>query len=358
MSATENIVVKGDLLGGATPANDATLTIAGAVDFAGFNEALASVTEASAGGAGSAMVTIHSTGTGGAYTFTVTTPGSDYVSGDALVILGTALGGVDGTNDCTITTNAAGAFAGTASGTPAAISTGLSATNVAITGGATTRHVCWRSGIAGTAPVAHCSAASTAFVSITALNTGARGGVVCGPFNVFTAIWLETTETLVSVIECAGVANEVHAAVTLTPATGGIHPSTAPLSATLHATRIATPYLGCTCDSCGCSNVAAASCALCGTAGVPPAAGSGYMCWKSSAVNEPLPVASCSSPGAAVEIKADATGAALQFSKCGAIAKNTATWADVTQRNVAFIECEAKFAAVPGFIPIDRKSVV
>jgi hypothetical protein len=132
----ETIVVKGSLLGGSDGTNDATLTVT-ANSFAGFDKTHNDVTEDSVGGNGSATVTVHTTGSGGAYTFTATTAGSGYAIGDKLVILGSALGGVNVTNDCTITTNAAGGFAGTAAGTPAAIAAGtttLSSGNVAITG--------------------------------------------------------------------------------------------------------------------------------------------------------------------------------------------------------------------------------
>ena len=139
ITAPETIVVKGTLLGGVDGApgvgNDCTLTVAGAIDFAGFSAAHAAVTETSAAGGGTATVTVHSTGTGGVYSFTVTAPGTNYAIGDKLVILGSSFGGVDGTNDCTITTDAAGGFAGTAAGSPAAIAAaGLSATNVVVSG--------------------------------------------------------------------------------------------------------------------------------------------------------------------------------------------------------------------------------
>ena len=137
-ATADKIVILGSDLGGVDGANDCTLTVTGAIDFASLNSAHSDVTETSTAGAGSAMVTVHTTGSGGAYTFTVTTAGTNYASGDTLVILGSALGGVDGTNDCTITTNAAGGFAGTAAGTPAAIGatgpTSLSVANVVVTG--------------------------------------------------------------------------------------------------------------------------------------------------------------------------------------------------------------------------------
>ena len=118
-NTADKIVILGTSLGGATPANDCTLTVTGAIAFAGFNKAHAAVTETSTAGAGSATVTVHTTGSGGAYTFTVTAAGSNYASGDTLVVLGTSLGGATPANDCTITTNAVGGFAGTAAGTRA-----------------------------------------------------------------------------------------------------------------------------------------------------------------------------------------------------------------------------------------------
>jgi membrane associated rhomboid family serine protease len=78
-----------------------------------------------------AVFTIHNTGTS-AYTFDVTTAGSGYDSntatgGDKIVIKGSDLGGVDGTNDCTLTvTGAAGV-------------TALSAANVVASGTPVTR---------------------------------------------------------------------------------------------------------------------------------------------------------------------------------------------------------------------------
>ena len=95
------------------------------VEFAGIQGGVAGTIETSAAGANSAIFTIHNTGTG-VYTFTVTTAGSAYDQstggGETIVVLGSLLGGVDVTNDATLTvTGAAG---------PAA----LSAANVAITG--------------------------------------------------------------------------------------------------------------------------------------------------------------------------------------------------------------------------------
>ena len=137
-NTADKIVILGTSLGGATPANDCTLTVTGAIDFADFNAAHVAATETSTAGAGSAIVTVHTTGSGGAYSFTITAAGTNYASGDTLVILGTSLGGATPLNDCTITTNAVGGFAGTAAGTPAAIGatgvTSLSSANLAITG--------------------------------------------------------------------------------------------------------------------------------------------------------------------------------------------------------------------------------
>jgi hypothetical protein len=148
-------VIKGSNLGGVDDTNDCTLTVTGAAGaaalsaanvvatgtpvalqrFAGLQGDVGSTVETSDAGANTAIFTIHNTGTG-AYTFDVTTAGSGYDShtatgdgvADKIVIKGSNLGGVDGTNDCTLTvTGAAGAAALSAAnvvatGTPVALS--------------------------------------------------------------------------------------------------------------------------------------------------------------------------------------------------------------------------------------------
>ena len=104
--------------------------------FAGLQGGVGDTVETSDAGANTAIFTIHNTGTG-AYTFDVTTAGSGYNSAgtaDTIVIKGSNLGGVDGTNDCTLTvTGAAGAAALSAAnvdatGTPAALPSTTSVT--------------------------------------------------------------------------------------------------------------------------------------------------------------------------------------------------------------------------------------
>mgnify|MGYP006084583621 CR=1 FL=1 len=52
------------------------------------------------------------------YVLSVTNVGSDYAMGDIMIIKGSVLGGVNGTNDATITTNKVGEFSGLIVGTP------------------------------------------------------------------------------------------------------------------------------------------------------------------------------------------------------------------------------------------------
>ena len=126
----DTFVILGTALNGATPANDCTITITdasltgqftsnGGFSVSGtpfrsmiFNEQQdldksdTGVTETSTSGAGSAHYTIKHNGAGGAaggYTVQLTTPGTNYVSGDTLVVSGLELEGLSPANDATIT---------------------------------------------------------------------------------------------------------------------------------------------------------------------------------------------------------------------------------------------------------------
>ena len=71
--------------------------------------------------------------------------------------------------------------------------------------------LCWRSGAVGTARTAVCSDPGSAGVAISALSTGAWGAVQCGPTGVFRASWDDTSERMLSVVECTGSATAVAA---------------------------------------------------------------------------------------------------------------------------------------------------
>ena len=120
-AAGDKIKILGTALGGATPANDCTLT---AVENGGFKVYIlgcdypskhnmqafpalqggttTGVTETSTGGARSAVFTV-SSAISGDYHAKTTTPGSNYAAGDTISILGTALGGATPANDATLT---------------------------------------------------------------------------------------------------------------------------------------------------------------------------------------------------------------------------------------------------------------
>ena len=124
--------IKGDdpaTLGGSEEVQVIECTCAATASFTGVQGGVSGTVETSDAGANSAIFTIHNTGSG-AYTFAVTTAGSNYDSDaaagdttvDKIVVLGTTLGGATPANDCTLTvTGAAGAAV-------------LSAANVAVTG--------------------------------------------------------------------------------------------------------------------------------------------------------------------------------------------------------------------------------
>ena len=85
--------------------------------FADLDANNANVTVTSTSGTG-AKVTVSIGTTPKEYVLSVTNVGSNYAMGDIMIIKGSVLGGVDGTNDATITTNTDGPFAGLIVGTP------------------------------------------------------------------------------------------------------------------------------------------------------------------------------------------------------------------------------------------------
>ena len=86
-----------------------------------------------------AVVVVSSNGAG-TYTVAVTSGGTGYVNGNTIVILGSKLGGVDTTNDCTLTVTGAGTCAVKALGTNtncAAAKTSATCTPASTAGGVT-----------------------------------------------------------------------------------------------------------------------------------------------------------------------------------------------------------------------------
>ena len=109
--------------------------------YAAIQGGVSGTVETSAAGANSAIFTIANDGSG-AYTYTVTTAGSGYDSstagGETIVIKGSQLGGVDGTNDATLTVTGSAGSAVLSSanvaiaGTPATLPTHLTGTGAAV----------------------------------------------------------------------------------------------------------------------------------------------------------------------------------------------------------------------------------
>ena len=115
-------------------------TTAAAASFTGVQGGVSGTVETSDAGANSAIFTIHNTGSG-AYTFEVTTAGSNYNSHDTvgdtttvdkIVVLGTTLGGATPANDCTLTVQSNVVVTGSVPVTAGAVA--LSEANVVVTG--------------------------------------------------------------------------------------------------------------------------------------------------------------------------------------------------------------------------------
>jgi len=92
----DTITLLGTNLGGATPANDATVTVATVT------QNYSGITQDSTTGLGS-TATFNISRTGAVYTLTVSTKGIDYTPGDTVTIFGTQLGGATPANDLTFT---------------------------------------------------------------------------------------------------------------------------------------------------------------------------------------------------------------------------------------------------------------
>ena len=120
--AGDTIVVKGSMLGGVDVTNDCTTTARldrYEVDL--LQGGTTDVTETSTSGANSAIFKVENYG-GDSYSAYPTTYGNgNYATGDTVVIKGNLLGGVAGTNDCTLT--ATDGYNWKATGTPAKLDT-------------------------------------------------------------------------------------------------------------------------------------------------------------------------------------------------------------------------------------------
>jgi hypothetical protein len=130
--AGDTIKILGTSLGGATPANDCTATARldrYEVDL--LQGGTTGVAEVSANGANSAIFKVENYG-GDSYSARPTTYGNgNYVQGDKVVIQGNLLGGVAGTNDCTLT--ASDSYRWEATGTPAKLDTITASTGAGYT---------------------------------------------------------------------------------------------------------------------------------------------------------------------------------------------------------------------------------
>ena len=105
-AVSDTITLLGTLLGGSSPANDATLTVTGIVDGGGGTGPITTFTVTGTGTSVSsgadALFTINRALS--VYTIgNITQPGTGYLQGDNIVILGTTLGGLTPDNDLTIT---------------------------------------------------------------------------------------------------------------------------------------------------------------------------------------------------------------------------------------------------------------
>ena len=95
----ETLTVLGTALGGATTANDATVTINSVNNVAVTHT---NPTQSGYGGSGTSA-TFNVTRDGGTYTVAISAAGSGYAAGETITIVGTQLGGATTANDATIT---------------------------------------------------------------------------------------------------------------------------------------------------------------------------------------------------------------------------------------------------------------
>ena len=184
----ETLTVAGTALGGATTANDATVTI-NSVN----NVAVTHTNPTQSGYSGSGTsATFNVTRDGGTYTVAISAAGSGYAAGETITIVGTQLGGATTANDATITI-------GTVDGSGAITAATIAGTAV-VTGTVAT------AGIAGTAvttgPIAGITIAGTgaAFGTITkgmlVTGTGISGTVTVKTVTNQNSIVLDTAVSL------------------------------------------------------------------------------------------------------------------------------------------------------------------
>ena len=184
----ETLTVLGTALGGATTANDATVTI-NSVN----NVAVTHTNPTQSGYSGSGTsATFNVTRDGGTYTVAISAAGSGYAAGETITIVGTQLGGATTANDATITI-------GTVDGSGAITAATIAGTAV-VTGTVAT------AGIAGTAvttgPIAGITIAGTgaAFGTITkgmlVTGTGITGTVTVKTVTNQNSIVLDTAVSL------------------------------------------------------------------------------------------------------------------------------------------------------------------
>ena len=184
----ETLTVLGTALGGATTANDATVTI-NSVN----NVAVTHTNPTQSGYSGSGTsATFNVTRDGGTYTVAISAAGSGYAAGETITIVGTQLGGATTANDATITIS-------TVDGSGAITAATIAGTAV-VTGTVAT------AGIAGTAvttgPIAGITIAGTgaAFGTITkgmvVTGTGITGTVTVKTVTNQNSIILDTAVSL------------------------------------------------------------------------------------------------------------------------------------------------------------------
>ena len=184
----ETLTVLGTALGGATTANDATVTINSVNNVAVTHT---NPTQSGYGGSGTSA-TFNVTRDGGTYTVAISAAGSGYAAGETITIVGTQLGGATTANDATITI-------GTVDGSGAITAVTIAGTAV-VTGTVAT------AGIAGTAvttgPIAGITIAGTgaAFGTITkgmlVTGTGISGTVTVKTVTNQNSIVLDTAVSL------------------------------------------------------------------------------------------------------------------------------------------------------------------
>lgn len=140
-AAGDTITIIGTDVGGATPTNDATITVSSVA------ASYTAVAQSSSSGSGT-TATFNISRSGTIYSVSLANPGANYIQTEVITILGSVLGGVDVTNDLTITVDQIGGTGdiqlfsptGTAAGTGeiAALSiTGSAVQSIYLTSGGT-----------------------------------------------------------------------------------------------------------------------------------------------------------------------------------------------------------------------------